>query len=110
MRAMRFLLLLLVAGCSHVSIETNTNTSSSTVVSGQAGLHVESRALAAMIIAGMFIAAAVEDARHPRPYPTFSDFADWFRGTPKAEMDRSRPVQEQDCTRPVELAGNLKCR
>jgi hypothetical protein len=100
---MRFLLVLLLAGCSHVQIDSN-------VSSAQAGLHVESRSLAAVIIAGMFIAAAIEDARDPRPFPSFSTFSDWFRGTPKAELDAQRRVSEQDCTRPVELSGNLKCR
>jgi hypothetical protein len=108
---MRLLLVLLIAGCSHVSVETNTNSSSSTVVSGKAGLHVESRSLAAMIVAGMFIAAAVEDARDPRPYPSFSDFADWFRGTPKPELDPERRISEQDCTRPIDQSlGNIRCK
>ena len=100
---MRFLLLLLLAGCSHVHIDSNPP-------STHAGVHVESRSLAAVVIAGMFIASAVEDARDPRPFPSFSEFADWFRGTPKAELDPARSVHEQDCTRPVELRGNLKCR
>jgi hypothetical protein len=108
---MRLVLLLVLAGCSHVSIDTASNTSTGTVTTGaRAGLHVESRSLAALVVAGMFIAAAVEDARDPRPFPSFSTFADWFRGTPKPELDPERRVSEQDCTRPVELAGNLKCR
>ena len=58
----------------------------------------------------MFIAAAAEEARDPRPFPNFASFADWFRGTPRAELDPARPVSEQDCTRPVELGANLRCR
>jgi hypothetical protein len=108
---MRFLLVLLLAGCSHVSIDASTNTSSGSVTSGQAGLHVESRSLAAVVIAGMFIAAAIEDARDPRPFPSFSTFSDWFRGTPKAELDPQRRVSEQDCTRPVDHSlGNIRCK
>jgi hypothetical protein len=112
---MRFLLVLLLAGCSHVSIDASSNTSSGSVTSAQAGLHVESRSLAALVVAGMFLAAAVEDAREPRPasssyFPSFSTFSDWFRGAPRAELDPERRVSEQDCSRPVELSGNLKCR
>lgn len=103
---MRYLwVVLLLAGCSHVSIDTNTN-----APHAHAGVHVESRSFAAVVIAGMFLAAALEDAREPRPMPSFASFADWFRAPPKAELHPDRPVQEQDCTRPVELGGNLKCR
>jgi hypothetical protein len=108
---MRFLLVLLLAGCSHASINASTNTSSGTATSAQVGLHVESRSLAAVVIAGMFIAAAVDDAREPRPFPSFSTFSDWFRGTPKAELDPERRVSEQDCTRPLDFSlGNIRCK
>jgi hypothetical protein len=108
---MRFLLVLLLAGCSHVAIDASSQSSSGTAVtSGRAGLHVESRSLAAVVIAGMFIAAAAEEARDPRPFPSFSVFSDWFRGTPRLELDFTRPIAEQDCSKPVEFTGNLKCR
>jgi hypothetical protein len=77
----RVAVLLLLAGCSHATIDGSK-------------AHVESRPLAAIVVAGMFIA----------------EFADWFRAPPRAELDPTRPVSEQDCTRPVELGGNLKCR
>jgi hypothetical protein len=115
---MRFLLVLLLAGCSHVTIDARTRTSSgsatpppgTTVTSSQAGLHIESRALAAVVITGMFLAAAIDDAREQRPFPSFSVFSDWFRGTPAPQLTPDRPISEQDCTKPVELTGNLKCR
>ena len=102
---MKFVLLLLLAGCAHTTMDARSQTSSATV-----GVQVESRSLAAVVIAGMFIAAAAEEARDPRPFPSFSALADWFRGTPKSELDPQRPVQEQDCSKPVELSGNLRCR
>jgi hypothetical protein len=116
---MRLLLVLLLAGCSHVTLDASTNTSTAgavpppgtSVTGGSASVHVESHSLAAVIIAGMFLAAAVEEARDPRPFPSFSTFADWFRGTPRLELSPDRPVSERDCTRPIEeLSGNLKCR
>jgi hypothetical protein len=74
-------------------------------------VHVESRSLAAVVIAGMFIAAAAEEARDPHPFPSFATFSDWFRGPPRAELDPTRAVSEQDCTRPVDIAsGNLRCK
>ncbi len=108
---MRLLLLVLLAGCSHASIDASSNTSSSGTATGaRVGLHGVSRSLAAVVIAGMFIAAAAEEVREPRPLPSFSSFADWFRGAPSAELDPTRPVTEQDCTRTVELGANLRCR
>lgn len=111
--------LLLLAGCSHVTIDASSSTSvagavppaGTSVSGGAASVHVESASLAALIIAGMFVAAAIDDAREPRPFPSFSTFADWFRGAPRREMSPGRPVSERDCTKPLdELSGNLKCR
>lgn len=117
---MRFLVVLLLAGCSHVTIDARTHTSTAgalpppgtSVTSGSAGLHIHSRSLAAVVIAGMFIAAAVDYSREPRPFPSFSTFADWFRGAPPPrELDSGRRISEQDCTQPLDaLSGNLKCR
>ena len=104
---MRFLLVLLLAGCSHLTIDASSRSTT-----GQAGLHVDSSSLGAVVVAGMVIAAAVDDAREPRPFPSFSTFTDWFRGTPPpAPLAPDRRISEQDCTKPIEaLGGNLKCR
>jgi hypothetical protein len=58
----------------------------------------------------MFMAAAAEDVREPRPYPGFASLSDWWRGPLAPELDPSRIVSEQDCSRPVALGANLKCR
>jgi len=118
---MRFLVVvLLLAGCSHVTIDARTNTSTggavpppgTSVTSGSAGLHIHSHSLAALVIAGMFIAAAVDYSREPRPFPSFSSVADWFRGAPPLpELDSGRRIGEQDCTKPIdESLGNLRCK
>ena len=106
------LLVLLLAGCSHVSINASSQASTGTVTTGgQASVRVESRALAALVIAGMFLAAAAEEARDPRPFPSFSSLADWFRGTPAPELDPTRRVSEQDCSQPLDLSlGNIRCK
>ena len=120
MKRMRFLVaVLLLAGCSHGSFQAASHTAVVTppppggaVSGGQVGVHVQSSSLAAVVIAGMFIAAAAEDARQERPFPSFSALADWFRGTPPPpELAPDRKVSEQDCTKPIDLsAGNLRCK
>ena len=109
---MRWLLVLLLAGCSHAQINASSNTASGTVTTGgSASVHVESRSLAAIVIAGMFIAAAAEDLREPRPFPSFSSLADWFRGSPTPELDPDRKISEQDCSRPLDYTqGNIRCK
>jgi hypothetical protein len=97
------LLAMVVTGCSHTQIDVNGGAS--------VQAHTHSNAVAALLITGMFLAAASEEAREPRPLPSFATFADWFRGTPPTPpMDPQRAVLEQDCTGPVDLTVTLKCR
>jgi hypothetical protein len=121
MRAIALVLVMVaLSACSRATIDASTRTSTgavapvagTTVVSGRGGVHIESRALAAVVIAGMFMAAAIEDARDPRPFPSFSVLSDWFRGTPRPQLAHDRVVVEHDCTQPIpeDFTGNLKCR
>ena len=121
MRAIALVLVMVALGaCSRVTIDASSRTSSgalapvagTTVVSGQGGVHIESRALAAVVIAGMFMAAAIEDSREPRPFPSFSVFSDWFRGSPRPQLAHDRMVVEHDCTQPIPegFTGNLRCK
>lgn len=121
MNLMKLAALLMIAAlgaCSHARIDVSASTSTgsaapaagTSVTSGSAGLHIHSHSLAAVVVAGMFMAAAIEEARQERPFPSFSSFADWFRATPAPELAHERPISEQDCSRPIELSGNLKCR
>jgi len=109
----------LAGGCSHARIDAGIATGAAnvpppagtSVASGSAGLHIQSHSLAAVVIAGMFMAAAIDHSREPQPFPSFStSFGDWLRGTPAPGLHPDRPISEQDCTKPVELTGNLKCR
>src|SRR4051812_11088012 len=97
---MRILLILLLAGCSHATVDASSRTSTSstvpsagtTVISGQTGMHVQSNAIAAVILSGMFLAAAADDAREQRPFPSFSVFSDWLRSTPAPQLDPDRRI------------------
>ena len=115
MRLAALLLALVLAGCAHTHTTAAVGAgtaSGTTTAGGSVSVHGHGHGLAALVIAGMFIAAAADYSRDPYPPPRFADFADWFRGTPPPPpLDASRRVNEQDCTRPIdESAGNLRCR
>ena len=99
MRAIAFALSALTAGCTPVQYGGNVN---------GATVHVNrGNALGAVLLGGMLTAAAVEDFREPqRTYPTLSDWI-WTQPPPLAP---DRAVSEQDCTKPVVLTENLRCR
>jgi hypothetical protein len=99
------LALAMIAGCAHT--QTSVTSASASV-----GVHGHGNSLAALVIAGMFVAAAADYARDPYPAPSFATFSDWFRGTPPPpEMAAGRRVNEQDCTKPIaDPAANLRCR
>ena len=85
-----------------MSINSNTSspttaTSGTSVSGGSVNLQTNSGALAALLIMGMFIAAAADDIRAPQSQPQ--------------PMDPQRKVVEQDCTKPIDPAlGNLRCK
>ncbi len=105
----------MIAGCAHAHTTVNAGAGAAagtTVTGGSVSVHGHSHSLAALVIAGMFMAAAIDYSREPRPMPSFSSFAKWFRGAPPPpQLDAERTVLEHDCTQPLpELSGNLKCR
>jgi hypothetical protein len=107
------LALAMLAGCAHTHTSVNAGAvSGTTSASASVSVHGHSNSLAALVIAGMFIAAAADYARDPYPPPSFAEFADWFGGPPPPrEMAEGRRINEQDCTKPIEeAAGNLRCR
>jgi hypothetical protein len=61
------------------------------------------RPIALVILGGLLIATAVDG--EPRPV-TFSDWG--WRSAPEMKPDRG--ISEQDCTKPIELTENLRCR
>lgn len=115
MRLVVLVVAVMLAGCAHTHTTAAVGAgtaSGTTTTGGSVSVHGHGHGLAALIIAGMFIAAATDYSRDPYPPPRFSDFADWFRGAPPPPaMDASRRINEQDCTKPIdEAAGNLRCK
>jgi hypothetical protein len=100
MRAIALAVFILCAGCTHVHYGADVNRARVQVNTGNA--------LGAVLLGAMLTAAAVEDSREPHPaYPTFGGWM-WNRPAPPLASDRT--VSEEDCTKPVELTGNLRCR
>ena len=92
-------LAVLCVGCTHVHYGADVNGARVQVNTGNA--------LGALLLGAMLTAAAVEDVREPTTYASFSDWI-WSQPVPPLAVDRA--VSEQDCTKPIELTGNLRCR
>jgi len=109
-RALVICTFLLLGACSHVQLAARSD-SGAPVSSGGASVQVQaSNTLAALVLAGMLIAGAAEDARNPQPFPSLSVFSDWMTPRPAPAMQPDRVISEQDCTRPIALGDNLRCR
>ena len=81
------------------------------MTTGSAGLQVNaSGGVAAALVAGVLIAGTVNDLNNPAPTADYRSFSGWLWGRPTPAMDPSRTISEQDCSKPVENAGNLRCR
>ena len=94
MRAIVLVLLTLCGACTHVHYGSSINGASVQVNGGNL--------LGAVLLGGMLTAAAVEDVRGPA--------MDWSSSAPPPAMTPDRAVAEQDCTKPIELTSNLRCR
>lgn len=106
MRAIAFVLLL--SACSRMQVDARSDAG---VANSNASVQVHgSNTLAALVLAGMLIAGAAEDARNPQPFPSLSVFSDWMTPRPAPAMQPDRVISEQDCTRPIALGDNLRCR
>jgi hypothetical protein len=116
-------LLILLAGCSSVTVSGGTGGTGGTIpearnsaTTGSGGLQVHgqvhSRSLAAVILAGLLIGAALEDSREERPFPSLSAFfSDWMGNRPAPELLPGRHISEQDCSQPLDFSrGNIRCK
>ena len=108
MRRLVVILLVMLSACTHTQISATSGAppaaTGTAVSSSAAGLQVQGGGpLAAVLFAGFLAAVATQDLREPRPFRPFYD-----RTAPGMKPDRA--VSEQDCTKPVELSENLRCR
>jgi hypothetical protein len=101
-------ILLLCAGCSHVTISGSTSPPPSTAA-GSAQV-TGGGPLALLLIAGVAASSAGENWTEPRAYPNWSALPDWFWSRPPPPLAADREVSEQDCTKPIRFTGNLRCR
>ena len=111
-------LALLLAGCAHTAVSVNTGalagpapSPGATVVSGGAGLQVSaSGRAAAVVVLGGIVAGVAARANDPQPAYDYGRPFEGFWGRRAPAMDPTRRVSEQDCTKPIEGSGNLRCR
>jgi hypothetical protein len=106
MRATALALVVVCAGCTHTQVGVNSSAGPRSAVVSGAQVN-GSGAIAALAVAGLVAAAAVEDSREARMSPGLSD---WLWSRPAPQMRPDRAIQEEDCTKPIELSGNLRCR
>jgi hypothetical protein len=81
------------------------------VTSTSAGLQVQaSGGVGAVVVVGAIVATALQDFAEPSPFARFSSFSEWLWPARAPELRPDRTVSEQDCTKPIQLSGNLRCR
>jgi hypothetical protein len=105
MRVVRALLMILVlAGCSH-SAAVITNAQPTAPVPGVNA----TGAIAAAVLIGVAVVATSQEVTDVQPTPSTAAFSDWSPRVVPA-MAPERVIVEQDCTQPLDLSGNLRCR
>ena len=103
MRVAVLLLLVLTAACSHTRLDYSGTAATGSASSNSAGLAVPSRPFSLVVLGTLLIATVVDGG------PRAASFSDWgWRSAP--EMNPDRAISEQDCTKPIELSENLRCR
>lgn len=119
MRIASLLLVILLAGCSantNVRFGSGATTvppPGTAVTSSSVGAHVQSGSAAAALIAIGILAAAWHGSESERygVRDRLDPFAPVSRPALGLQLDESRRVNEQDCTRPIEdWSANLKCK
>ena len=95
MRLIALALLVCSAACTHVQLNATTGASvasGTSITSSSAGLHATGAGAIAAVLIGATLAS------------------DGSEGRPAAPLALEREVTEQDCTRPIELGANLRCK
>ena len=124
MKAMKAVVLVVVvallAGCgTRVRVDASSGrhvappAAGTRVTSGSAGLHMQSgsNSVTAALVAIVLLAGAIEFSRGPRGAEQAAPRALPEPFAPAPELDPTRSIAEQDCTKPLDLSsGNLRCR
>jgi len=116
MRVASLLLAILLAGCSanaNVRFGTGATTvpPGTAVASSSIGAQVQYGSAAATLIGIAILAAAWHASESNAVRDHLDPFAPASRGALGLQLDESRRVYEQDCTRPIEdWSANLKCK
>lgn len=104
-RCAALMLALLIAGCSHTSVQVNSGGTTTTTNYG-ASVGIGGSGTAAWALIGIGLIAAEIAARRPvqRTDPPAAI-------EPAQSFDAERRVNEQDCTQPIkDWSANLKCK
>ena len=116
MRGVVLSLVLLVAGCGGSSyVQLSSSGSPATGVSTGGSVNVQGRStLGALIAIGILAGASYasdRDYESAGMQRRSSPFMPMQRDLPVPELDATRTVNEQDCSRPIENgSANLKCK
>ncbi len=104
---------LLAAGCSHTSVALNspgTAAAGTTSVSGQVTAGASGGAAIALFAIAVVAMQSSESWNGGTTYRA-NPFAAITPAQPAPELDSSRRVHEQDCSKPIkDWSANLKCR
>jgi hypothetical protein len=99
-----WLMLLVLTGCSH-SAAVISNAQPAAPVPGVNA----SGAIAAAVLIGVAVVATSQEVTDVQPTPSTAAFSDWSPRVVPA-MAPDRVIVEQDCTQPLDLTGNVRCR
>lgn len=95
MRLIALALLVCSASCTHVQINAGTGApvaSGTSITSTSAGLQASGAGALAAVLIGATLAS------------------DGSQDPPAAPLALDREITEQDCTKPIELGANLRCK
>lgn len=102
MRGIVIALAILLAGCGgHAYVQGNSNN-----VSGSSSVNFPGRSTMSALFSAVFLGGVSYESERQAPRSAPVPYS-----APVPELDPSRRVIEQDCTRPIEeRSANLRCR
>ena len=117
MRTAAFVLALFgLNACSNAIVTASFNSAATVAAPASAGTVTVVSTGGAASVAGALAFAALVDAGNPgyvemRPSPSFGAPYGAFWARPVPDLDPTRSISEQDCTKPLDLSqGNIRCK